>query len=197
MLLGAIISCVLTQHFSITISRVNVTITAMLLIYIGMYVNQYLKWQYDNVWFLLICIMLFVQCVILQHVTIVLARNDYQDLFQLCIGSCCAIYILGYIAKKVEKTLIGNLLSLMGRESFYLMALHIWGFFVCSSILWKLGWCTPDNRHGMYTYCTEERWDLLLAYVISGILIPLMIIVVFRYIRKKIIFLYEKCKMML
>ena len=160
----------------------------MLLIYIGMCINQYLKLKYDNGWIFAICLLLFIQCVVLQHVTIVMAKNSYQDLFQLCIGSCCAIYVLGYVARKIEKTYIGDFLSLMGRESLYLMALHILGFFICSSLLWKMDLISPDDKHGMYTYCREGHWGILFLYVLFGIFVPLAIIFVYRQIRRIALF---------
>ena len=187
LVLGAIISCILTQKFDITITRINIAITAMLLITIGMLLHQYLKLKYDNVWVFTICLLLFMQCVILQHVTIVMARNSYQDLFQLCIGSCCVVYVLGYIAKKIERTLVGFFLSWMGRESLYLMAFHILGFFVCSSILWKTGAIAPESGHGMYTYCTRDNWGVLVLYVFCGIFVPFIIMFVFRQTRAKLI----------
>lgn len=189
LLFGAIISCVLTQKFDFTISRVNITVTAMLLIYIGVYINQHIRLKFDNLVVFLICLLFFIQCVLLQHITIVLAKNCYQDLFQLCIGSCCAVYVLGYSAKKIENTLIGDFLSLLGRESLYLMALHIFGFFICSSVLWKVGLVSANGSHGMYTYCREGNWGVLFLYVLFGLFVPLTTVFVIRQIKKGVIYL--------
>lgn len=75
----ALLSCVMTQKFNITINRVNVAMTAMLLIYFGMYINQYLKLKFDNGYIFTICLLLYVQSVVLQHIAIVLAKNCYKD----------------------------------------------------------------------------------------------------------------------
>ena len=182
-----IVSCICSQKIGITINRVNVAFTAMLLIYEGMIINQKLQWRYDSKWMFAGCLMIMIHCILLQHVFITMANNCYQDLLQLCIGSASMLYVWGYMAKRIEKTILGRILALIGKESLYVMALHIVGFFLCTSMFWHLGILSPDGPHGMYTYNIAGNWWQLAAYVIFGIIVPLMTIGIFRWIRNFVI----------
>ena len=113
----------------------------------------------------------------------VLAHNCYQDLPMLIVGSTAAIYIWGFIGRKIENNIIGKFLALMGRESLYLMAFHIIGFFICNSIMVRLGFFSINETKGLYTFDMGNNEWLLLVYVISGILSSFTIIYTFRGIK--------------
>lgn len=176
----SIISCVLTQKYSFTISRFSVSLTAMWLIWMGMIVNQRLKWTYDNFWGFLISIVVFVMCFVLQHVRLTMATNQYQDLLHLCGGTLCYIYICCFIARKIEHTIVGNMLAIIGKESLYIMALHILGFFMCNSVLTMGGVFSADAHRGMYTFSIDENVALFLLYLLFGIGVPLVFAFCFR-----------------
>ena len=165
LLLLAVISCVLTQRFDFTISRFSTSLTAMFLIWWGMILNQKIRWQYDNICFFIIALILFVQCMVLSHSVPVLARNQYQDLLQLVIGSSSLIYIWGYIGNKIQHFFVGRFFSLLGRESLYLMAFHILGFFICNSLLIWLGVFKASDAKEMYTFAIGDNFLLLIVYV--------------------------------
>lgn len=169
LLLIAAVSCTLTQKCNVTISRFSAAATAMWLIWWGMIINRRWKWTFEKWWGLAIAVILFLHCILLQKVGITLARNDYQDLINLVVGSTSAIYIWGFIAKRIENLHIGRFLALMGRESLYLMAFHIVGLFVCNSLMVKLGIFALGDEKGLYAYNMGDNWLLLLIYVLFAI----------------------------
>lgn len=176
-------SCICTQKYGIKIPRLSTAFSAMFLIWTGMIINQKFKWTFDNNWMLVICIIIFTQYVLLQKVTLKLANNRYQDMMQLSVGTCSLIYIWGYIAKRITKTFAGRVLSKLGRESFYLMALHIFGFFLCNSLLKNLGVFSELSPHGLYTYNMNGNFWVFILYLLFGILVPMLIISCFRSIK--------------
>ena len=178
-----VISCVATQLFNIFVSRFSVAMTAMFLIWLGMILNQRLKWDYDNCWILFFSMIVFAQSVLLQKGRITMAKNEYQDVVYLCVGTISYIYILGFIAKRIERTLIGRFFSLLGKESFYIMALHIVGLYTCNSLLVCLNIVSSTSKRGLYTFLIGDDVALLMLYVAFGILVPLIIIWMVRRIK--------------
>lgn len=183
MLLLLILSCILTRVFHLTISRVNITMTAMGLIYIGMHMNQKLTLNFNNPWIMIASVLTFIGAIIIyDDININLAKNQYPDVITLVAVSCSLLYFVGFFAKTIENSILGNALAYIGRESLYIMALHILGLFVCNSILLKWGVFDCTSSHGMYTYLLNGNIWLLLVYTIFGVLVPLLIMFIFRTI---------------
>lgn len=180
LLLLAVSSCILTQRFNISISRFSTALTSMFLIWWGMIINQKWEWLYDNFWIFLIAFIVILHYIYLQNGIIVLAKNRYQDLGFLLLGSSAYIYFWGFLGKKIQKTMIGYFLSLMGRESLYLMAFHILGFFLCNSFLFSLGIFNPNDPKGMYTYVIGDNFLLLLIYLIFSIGVSFVLLYIWR-----------------
>jgi hypothetical protein len=120
-----------------------------------------------------------------------LAGNKYQDLILLMVGSTAAIYVWGFIGRKIEKSFIGRFLALLGRESLYLMAFHIIGFFICNSLLVKVGVYTTGDEMG-YTYNIGSNYLLLLMYVSFAIGTTFVLLYAFRVIKNFMISDYDK-----
>lgn len=78
----------------------------MFLIWWGMIINKKWQWKYDQEWVFIIAIIIFVHCVLVHKGRMVLANNCYQDLPMLIVGSTAAIYIWGFIGRKIENNLI-------------------------------------------------------------------------------------------
>lgn len=188
----ATISCVLSQKYNITISRFSTALTAMFLIWWGMIINKKWQWKYDQWWVFIIAIIIFVHCVLMHKVRMVLAHNCYQDLPMLIVGSTAAIYIWGFIGRKIENNIIGKFLAIMGRESLYLMAFHIIGFFICNTIMVKIGFFSINDTKGLYTFNMGNNGWLLLAYVISGIVSSFTIIYTFRGLKELLLRITRK-----
>lgn len=180
----ASVSCVLSQNFAITISRFSISATAMFLIWWGMIINRKWQWKYDQGWACLLAFFIFVHCILRYNDEMVLAHNQYYSLPYLVIGCTSAIYGWGYISKKIEGNWIGKALALLGRESLYLMDFHIIGFFICNSLMVYWGIFTMDSPKGLYTFKLGDNGWLLLAYVAFGVIVPLVIMYVFRKIKR-------------
>lgn len=178
-----IASCILTQVFGFTVSRLNNSITAMALIYLGKKINQDFQWSYNNAFYFIISLLIFVSVVFLQKAPVKLAKNQYQDILQLCVGGGSLLYIWGFIAKRLVSTWVGRLLALIGRESFYVMALHIVGFFICNSLLEMLGVFQQGDPRGMYTYRMQGDILVFLCYTVFAVGFPLVSVMLFRRIK--------------
>ena len=187
LLTGLIASCVLTQIIGLTINRVNVSITAMALIYLGKKIFQDYHWTFDNTFYFIISCLIFVSVVFLQKEHITMARNKYQDILQLCVGGSTLLYLWGYIAKRIVSTWMGKLLALIGRESLYVMALHIVGFFICNSLMELLGVYQQGDPKGMYTYQMQGNILLFVCYTAFAISFPLTSIKLFRRLKSIIL----------
>ena len=125
-------------------------------------------------------LVMFVHYVIMQVGELKLAKNEYQDIVSLTVGSTTAIYVWWFIAKNLEHCLVGRVLALIGKESLYVMMFYILGFFICNSLMVELGVFHVGEEKGLYTYVMSGNWLLLLTYVSFGIFVPLSIIYSYR-----------------
>ena len=60
--------------------------------------------------------------------------NQYNDPLTLVVGGLSGTYMVCYLGKLLENSKIGKVLAIFGKESFYLMAMHIF-FFRCLGLL--------------------------------------------------------------
>lgn len=178
LLLGAVFSCIATQKFGFTINRVNIAFTAMFLINVGRLTRQKMNVNYNNIWMLFICITILIQCFILQHLNLVMAKNLYQDIGWLCMGCFSLIYIYTFIAKHCEKSYFVRIVAKIGRDSFYVMALHILGFFLCNSLLVALGFFEATSEKGLYTFAYGSNVALFALYTFMGLALPLLTVAI-------------------
>lgn len=178
LLLGIVVSCIATQKFGFTINRVNIAFTAMFLINIGRMVKQKLHIEYDSPWMFLVCFILFVQCFVLQHVRLTMAKNDFQDTEWLVLGSLAVIYVYTYMVKRIENTIFVRCISRIGKDSFYVMALHILGFFCCNSLLVALGVFEVTSEKGLYTFVYGSNFLIFFLYTMFGIGVPFLVVFV-------------------
>lgn len=131
-----IIAGIMSNKYGLTIRRFSNTFTAMLLIYLGKLMYQRLKLSFDNGYMAIACaLMAFEVACMLGGVS--LNGNEYKDVLQLIVAAPAVLYIIMYIGKKIEKNSVGKAIAYVGRESFYVMALHFVGFKLCSLILNK------------------------------------------------------------
>lgn len=178
-----IISCIATSKFNFTIPRFSNAITVMLLIYLGEQINNRFKLQFDNWGCAIFSLLIFYQTSILFGDGIIgLNNNAYHDALQLTISCCAATYLLCFIAKKIEHSKIGKLIAVCGKESFYIMGLHIVGFKLCSTILIQLGYINGGLEQLM-TPAIENNLFLLLIYTTCGVIIPIIVITLVRKIK--------------
>ena len=183
---GAIASGIMTKKFGITISRVNVTFTAMFLIWVGKMFQQGVSVKYDNIGWFCISILVIIQSLLFMQVRQNLAWNEYPDFLVMVVGGIAAIYVLGYIGKKIQLNFIGKFIALMGRDSLYIMAFHILGFFICNSMLAAMGVFDINAEKGTYTYLCGDSVGKVLCYTAFGIAVPLLIMYGWRRTKKHI-----------
>ncbi len=79
---------------------------------------------------------------------------------------------------------IRRLLSLCGKDSFYIMGLHFVGFKLCTMLL---NWLGGDKNLAVLQPQAENSILLLLCYLTFGILFPLAFMWLFRKVKSYII----------
>ena len=176
LLAAASLSCVATQKLGLTVNRVNIAFTAMFLINIGRLLKQRVNLAFDNIWAVIACLLVFIHVFVLQRVGMAMANNSFQDLCWLLCGSVSLIYIYTYVAKRFSGNIIMKGVTIVGRESFYVMAMHIVGLFCCNSLLSALGIFNSESPKGMYTFTYGCNVGLFLLYTFCGIAFPLLVV---------------------
>lgn len=185
-----VISCTATQVFEKTIPRGNNTLTAIWLIYCGYIIRNVLKVKF-NKW--TIAILAFI---ILYHLSMIngcihLNDNHYNDVITMTLSSIAALYVVCHISQRIEKSKMGKFLSICGRDSFHIMALHLIGF--------KVG-ITLMNLLGMGVNIATQKPDLgtkyplVAALFLFSILFSLGFIYLFRKLKMSVIDFYTQLR---
>lgn len=176
LLVGAVLSCTMTKLYNVTIPRFNNMIVAVWLIYIGMLLVQKRKVEFNNKYVALISV------VIAYHAATTLggvnfAANLFPEVVSLTINSVACLYLICFISKRMEESLVGKVLSKLGEDSFYIMSLHFFGFKVFSLILLGTGMSVE-----LAELCPHTGRNILLlfGYLFFGVIIPLAFIAVYR-----------------
>lgn len=128
------VSGILSNKYGLTLRRFSNVFTAMILIQIGWLMNRKFCFKYDNLFIAVICAMIGFEVACMLG-GVALNANEYKDITQLIIASPAILYCIMYMGKKIENTLIGKGLAKVGRESFYIMALHLAGMKICTMSL--------------------------------------------------------------
>ena len=176
-----IISCVATNVYGITIPRFSNAISAMLLLYIGQQLHGRLKVKFDNPYLFVAAILIVYESSLLIG-PIGLNHNGYKDVLQLSVGCTAALYAVCFISKKLEKCRIGKVLELCGRDSFYIMGLHIVGFKLCTMLLMALG-IVDDGLEYLMTPQLGNNVILLIVYTLFGLFFPIAFMYGFRKLK--------------
>ena len=103
-------------------------------------------------------------------------------MLQLTVGCMAALYAVCFIAKKLEKRRIGKVLELCGRESFYIMELHIVGFKLCTMILMSVG-IVNNGLENLMTPQIGNNAFLLIVYTLCGMFFPVAFMYGFRKVK--------------
>ena len=130
---------ILSNKYGLTIRRFSNTFTAMLLIYVGKIMYQKMKLSFDNGYLAIACglIAFEVACML---GGVALNGNEYKDILQLLVAASAVLYIIMYIGKQIEANVVGKAIAYIGKESFYVMALHFVGFKLCTLALQGIGY---------------------------------------------------------
>ena len=172
-----IIAGILSNKYGLTIRRFSNTFTAMLLIYVGKLMYQRLKLSFNNGYMAIVCALIAFEVACMLG-GVALNGNDYMDILQLLVAAPAVLYIIMYICKRIEKNIVGKAIAYVGKESFYVMALHFVGFKFCTLALQAVGYgganlndLTPSIGNDIF---------LLLLYAMFGIGFPLVFMWGFR-----------------
>ena len=175
-----ILAGLLSNKYGLTIRRFSNTFTAMLLIYVGRIMYQKIKLSFDNGYLAIACgLIAFEVACMLGGVS--LNGNEYKDILQLLVAAPAVLYIIMYIGKHIEANVVGKAIAYVGKDSFYVMALHFVGFKFCTLALQGIGyWGTnlSDLTPGV-----GGNNLLLFLYVIFGVGFPLFFMWGFRQIK--------------
>ena len=181
-----ITSCIATNIYGITIPRFSNAISVMLLLYIGQQLNGRLKVKFDNPYLFVAAILVVYESSLLIG-PMGLNHNGYKDVLQLTIGSTAALYAVCFISKKLEKLhMVNKVLELCGRESFYIMGLHIVGFKLCTMLLMILG-IVDGKLEYLMTPKLENNVILLIVYTLCGLFFPVAFMHGFRRLKSFIL----------
>lgn len=181
LLLAAIAANFLTNIYGFTIPRFNNVFTAAWLIYVGMLLVQRYKVSFDNTFVFVICLFFFYSFAVLLG-DVHLNRNEYRDVASLTISTCSAMYIVAYISKKCHG-IVMDVLSVVGRESFYIMGLHFIAFKFGSLFL------NLFNHNKNIALLNPECGNMAeyFYYLFCGVTLPMLFIVIFRGIKTKML----------
>lgn len=175
-----IVAGILSNKYDLTIRRFSNTFTAMLLIYVGKIMYQKMKLSFDNGYLAIICglIAFEVACML---GGVALNGNEYKDILQLLVAAPAVLYIIMYIGKHIEANVVGKAIAYVGKDSFYVMALHFVGFKFCTLALQGIG-CGGANLCDL-TPGVDGNNLLLFVYALFGVGFPLLFMWGFRQIK--------------
>lgn len=174
------IAGILSNKYGLTIRRFSNTFTAMLLICVGKIMYQKIKLSFNNGYLAIVCgLVAFEVACMLGGVA--LNGNEYKDILQLIVAAPAVLYIIMYIGKHIETNVVGKVIAYVGKESFYVMALHFVGFKICTLALQSIGYrgaslsdLTPGVGGNIF---------LLLLYAFFGVGFPLLFMWGFRRVK--------------
>ena len=106
---------------------------------------------------------------------------EYKDILQLLVAAPAVLYIIMYIGKHIEANVVGKAIAYVGKDSFYVMALHFVGFKFCTLALQGIGY----GGANLYDLTPGVGGNnlLLFLYVIFGVGFPLFFMWGFRQIK--------------
>lgn len=90
-----------------------------------------------------------------------------------------------YIGKHIEANIVGRAIAYIGKDSFYVMALHFVGFKLCTLVLQGIGY--GGGQISDLTPTVGSNVLLLLIYAFSGAGFPLMFMWGFRILKFKFV----------
>lgn len=179
-LLMTIISSIARDKYSIEIPKVSNTCSILVLLFVGQYLGQK-KINFDNKIVLVASCLIFWQYDVL-HRPMALNHNNYSDVVFLVVAPLSALYIIGFCGKKIQGDIVGRLFSYVGKESFWIMGLHMIGFHVFTTILETLGW----NFEPHFTTPVLSNVFLVLGYLLFGVCVPLILVASLRFVLFKV-----------
>lgn len=116
-----LISSILTNILGVTIPRFNNTLTAVFLIDMSQFLFIKLKWTFSNKYIFIISTLILLNLPLYGHLS--MTNNHYENPAFLIIVAICGMYFLFYISQILNGG-AGKILCFLGKQSFWIMALH-------------------------------------------------------------------------
>lgn len=110
-----------------------------------------------------------------------LNANKFSDIAALLTGCFSALYLIAYIGIRIEGNPVERFVRYCGKESFYIMALHIVGFKLCTMSLSLIG--INVCRLSDLQPHVGNNILLVLSYLAFGVLFPLAFMWTFRRVK--------------
>lgn len=170
LVLLASLSAVASNKLNLTLNRFSNTLVVMGLLSVGQYLFQFHREKFKSPVLLICSIFLFWQNAVLNG-NIALNNNNYNDLFHLFLGSLCMLHIICFISIKLEKTFFGNILCIIGKKSFEIMALHIFIFQSISLAAFKFG--IFSNLYSLSP--NTNNIAVISCYLLLGVIAPVLL----------------------
>ena len=175
--------------YGIKVPRISNALTIMTFIFCGMMMKQNFNVRFDNIAIVLLSLIIYSQCIILPHEHQSFPVNRFSNLVLPLVMSIAATYTVLFVSKRIKQThYISRFLSYIGRESLWIMAMHIFGFFLCTKLIDAIGIGRGLDMAGtLYTYNVEHNIMLGLLYLAFGLFVPLVSIQIFRFVKSRIV----------
>ncbi len=177
--LVAIAACspVLANVFGVFVPRFNHALEAMFLIYLGYLVRNVWHCRFDSLRLVAVALaVLYVGVVLLGVLT-------FRSILLQTLIAVSALYVVCFIAKRIESTIVGRVIALCGRESLYIMALQFVAFRLLTTCLNIFG-CEFSTASLMPS--ADGSLLLLVLYLVAGLALPIAFIRSWRWTKDKI-----------
>lgn len=182
--------------YGIKIPRISNALTIIFFIYGGMLIKQRFKSGFDNCGLLIASLLLYVSCIILPHEYMSFPVNRFPDLIMPFVLSVVAVYAILFLSRYIERTRFSSrVLSYIGENSLYIMALHILGFFICTKLMNIIGIGEGlPMASTLYTYEVGSNFILAITYLLFGIAFPLLALYCYKQAKCSIIKVVKRVK---
>ena len=94
----------MTRYVGINIPRFNNTFTAMWLIYVGYWVKNQVKWEFDDKWKFYGAVLIFIHFCMTFPRGMALNGNQFHDVITLTVGTVSALYVVCFLSIKIQNT---------------------------------------------------------------------------------------------
>lgn len=180
-LLYATISLFLTNVFSFTIPRCSNVFTSTWLIYLGYLLYNRFHVTFTNSYVAIVSVIVVVG-VCLNNQEMALITNSYTDIAELTAVGCGALYASSYIAKKIEGSWGGRLLTYIGHKSFWIMALHLLSINI---VAWAMNQILNTDIPCYVLGASADNIVTLALFWLAGIFMPVLFASLFDTIKIK------------
>ena len=102
----------------------------------------------------------------------------------LTICTFSALYVICFVAKKVQTTLLGRLMAWVGNHSYAIMALHLLAFKIATVVL-RLTLFPKQPLSPLNPVAGNSLW-LLLYFTIIGVMLPALLASIYAWLRRRL-----------